>query len=192
MKVSDRSAGACGILAPVVAFAAIASSILMHPWFRWADNALSDLGALKTPYNFVFNSGLIAAGLLFLIFLSGFQRQINRWLGRVGVIFWYASAISLVMIGVFPSGTSPHQTVSEAFYGLGLLAFITLGIDQLREREGRVWGALIMSVMVVALVSVSLLTTIPYKLGAAIPELIGAVAFSEFSIIFGAKLLKLF
>lgn len=192
MKVSDRVAGACGILAPPIAFAAIVSSILIHPWFRWADNALSDLGALKTPYNFVFNSGLIAAGLLFLIFLSGFRRQVNRWLGRVGIIFWYASAISLILIGIFPSGTSPHQTVSEAFYGLGFLAFLTLGIDQLRERSERVFGALVLSVMVLALVSVVLLMTIPYNLGAAIPEIIGAVAFSEFSIIFGAKLLRLF
>ena len=59
MEMTERAlvkiAGMCGILGPIIAFGSIATSVLLHPWFSWADNALSDLGAIGTSYNRVFN-----------------------------------------------------------------------------------------------------------------------------------------
>ena len=190
-KIPARTAGMCGILGPLIAFGAIAASIHLHPWFSWADNALSDLGALGTSYNTIFNLGLVASGIAGLIFTLGLPRLVSRRAGLVGVAVFGFGMISLILIGVFPSGTSPHGLVSVAFYGLSLLGLVILGVDQLRGRSERAWGAFILSILALALAAVKFLSIIPYDLGAAIPEIIGAIAILEFSLVFGARLLGL-
>ncbi|MEA1904667.1 MAG: DUF998 domain-containing protein [Candidatus Hadarchaeota archaeon] len=190
-KISARTAGLCGILGPLIAFGAIATSIHLHPWFSWADNALSDLGATGTSYNMVFNLGLIAAGIAGLVFMLGLPRLVSRRAGLAGVIILGAGMISLILIGVFPSGTSPHGPVSVSFYALSLVGLVVLGVDQLRERSERAWGAFILSIVGLALAAIGFCNTIPYELGAAIPEIIGAIAILEFSVVFGARLLGL-
>lgn len=190
-RVSARTAGLCGILGPLIAFGAIAASILLHPWFSWADNALSDLGELGTSYNMIFNFGLIAAGIAGPVFTLGLPRLVSRRAGLAGAAIFGAGMISLILIGAFPEGASPHGLVSVAFYALSLVGLVVLGGDQLRERSERAWGAFILSIVGLALGAVGLGTTIPYDLGAAIPETIGAIVISEFSIVFGARLLAL-
>lgn len=190
-RVSARTAGLCGILGPAIAFGSIAASIHLHPWFSWADNALSDLGATGTSHNMVFNLGLIAAGIAGLVFTLELPRLVSRRAGLAGVTILGAGMISLILIGAFPSGTSPHRAVSVTFYALCLVGLVVLGFDQLRERSDRAWGAFILSTVGLALAAIGLCTTIPYELGAAIPEIIGAIAILEFSIVFGARLLDL-
>ncbi len=190
-KISARTAGLCGVLGPLIALGAIAASIHLHPWFSWADNALSDLGATGTSYNVVFNLGLIAAGIAGLVFTLGLPRLVSRRAGLAGVAIFGAGMISLILIGVFPSGMSPHGAVSVGFYALSLVGLVVLGVDQLRERSERAWGAFILSILGLALAAIVLCNTIPYNLGAAIPEIIGAIAILEFSVVFGARLLGL-
>lgn len=191
-KISARVAGICGILAPIVAWVFITISILINPWFRWADNALSDLGTVGRPYNFVYNSGLIIAGALFLVFLSGLSRQMTRKPSRIGIIFWYLCGISLILVGVFPDGDpfDIHVPVSLSFFVCGALAYGILGFDFLFERSERVFGVLMLSIIGLSVLVYLLLMTIPME-GVAIHEAVYAIAFSEFSIIFGARLLKL-
>ena len=192
VRVSAKVAGICGITSPIIAFATIALSISLHPWFRWADNALSDLGAIGVHYNIIFNLGLILAGIFGLVFTLGLPWNIKRKMGLAGVVFFGAGIISLIMIGVFPEGTFLHRSVSIDFYMLGFIGMVTLGIDQLRGRSERVWGWFILSTLILAISAILLLTTIPYNFGAAIPETIGAIAFSEFSIGLGGRLIGLF
>jgi hypothetical membrane protein len=139
----------------------------------------------------VFNLGLIAAGIAGLVFTLGLPRLVSRRVGLAGVAIFGAGMISLIMIGVFPSGTSPHGTVSVAFYALSLVGLVVLGVDQLRERSERAWGAFILSILGLAMAAIGFCNTIPYDLGAAIPEIIGAIAILEFSVVFGARLLGL-
>lgn len=191
IQVPSRAAGICGVVSPLVAFGAIGASILLHDWFSWADNALSDLGALGTSYNLVFNLGLIVAGVLGVIFSLGLPKLIDEKVGVSGVIIFGVGMISLTLIGVFPSGTEPHEFVSIAFYALTTLALTIIGVDQLRGSSDRVWGIFVLSIIALALASIALINTIPRNLGAAIPEVIGALVISEFSIIFGIRLLKI-
>lgn len=190
-KISARTAGLCGILGPLIALGAIAAAIHLHPWFSWADNALSDLGATGTSYNVVFNLGLIAAGIAGLVFTLGLPKLVSRRAGLAGAAIFGAGMISLILIGAFPSGMSPHGTVSVAFYVLSLVGLVVLGADQLREHSDRAWGAFILSITGLALAAIGFCNTIPYDLGAAIPEIIGAIAILEFSVVFGARLLGL-
>jgi|Deesub1362A_J573_1020465.scaffolds.fasta_scaffold00018_213 hypothetical membrane protein len=191
-KAPIKTSGACGILAPFIALSSISLSIYLHPWFRWADNALSDLGAIGVPYNFIFNLGLILTGILGVIFTFGLATLISRKMWILGVGFFGAGMVSLAFIGVFPEGIFLHKHVSIAFYLLSLIGMILMGADLLRVRSERVWGLFVLSIVILALTAITLLTTIPYPLGVAIPEIIGAIAFCEFSIGFGARLIEIF
>ena len=53
-----RISGLCGIAAPIFGFSSIFIAIHYSPWFRWAENALSDLG-VEGFSAAVFNSGLV-------------------------------------------------------------------------------------------------------------------------------------
>ena len=179
---------ACGILAPAVAFTSIISSILLHPWFSFPDNALSDLGAVDTPYNAIFNLGLVMAGVLSLVFMPGLRTLLHGAVGKIGGVVLSAGLVSLILIGVFPEGTSPHWYVSVGFFVLCATGVTLVGLDQALNAPARPWGVLVLSLVALALVSVSLIWTVD-GIKPAIPETIGAFAFSEFSVIFAARLL---
>ncbi len=188
--IPKRWAGAWGILGPSIAFFFIALSIQLNPWFSWPDNALSDLGAIGESYNYVYNLGMVLSGIGGALFSTGLPRLTNNKIGLAGTAVFGAGMLSLALVGVFPSGTSPHVTVSLAFFGLATLGITIVGVDQLFDENTGPWGAFSMSIVVLGVASVVLIETIPYGLGAAIPEMIGAVAISEFSICFGARLIK--
>lgn len=83
------------------------------------------------------------------------------------------------------------MSVSQGFFLFCYLGMMVTGVDQLRESSGRLWGVFILAIVGFALASVMLVRTIPYDLGAVIPETTVAIAFSEFSIVFGVRLLKI-
>lgn len=185
--VSERLSGICGILVPLVALIFIGYCIAIHPWFSFPDNALSDLGAVGTSYNFVYNLGMITTGVIGLIFIAGIGGLVGR-VGLIGAAIFSLGLVSLILVGVFPGGTGPHVSVSIAFFALCALGTFVIGVDQICDRSNRAWGVFLIGIVALGLVSVMLCGTIPH-LGAAIPETIGAFAFSEFSIAFGARLL---
>lgn len=185
-----RVSGYFGFLGPLIAVIAIIASILIHPWFEWADNALSDLGAIGTSYNIIFNLGLVLSGVSGFIFSLGIPEIVEEWLGRLGACVLVAAMFTLCLIGIFPSGTSPHMLVSISFFALFALAIFLIGIDQFLEEHTRPWGIFCISILILALTSLGLISRIPYDLGAAIPEVIGITVIAEFSIAFGYRLVS--
>ncbi len=182
--------GLCGILAPVVALIFIGAAIMMHPEFNFPDYALSYLGALKTPHHIVYNVGMVLTGSMGILFSFGVPRLVNGKIGIIGILVFVAGFFSLILVGVFPGGTSPHNAVSMAFFTLSTFGILIVAFDQLLKQPTRPWGVLLLAVISLGLVSATLVGKIPH-LGAAIPETIGAWGFSEFSIIFGLRLLKI-
>ena len=187
--ISKKLAGTSGVLGPVIAIIFIAISISLNPWFSWPDNALSDLGAIGESYNLIYNFGLIVSGIAGILLTGRLPSITNKKIGWIGTVVFGAGMFSLILIGVFPSGTSPHVTVSWAFFLLAAIGIIIIGIDQLWNSRSRPWGVFCLSIVFLAITSVILIDTIPYDLGAAIPEAIGAISISEFSISFGGRLL---
>ena len=191
-KVPRRIAGICGILGPIIAISAVLISVYLHPGFSWTDDYLSDLGELGTSYNFVFNLGLIAAGIALLLFVLGLPELVKRGMGQVGVVLIAVSMLSLVGIGAFPLGTSPHAAVSVTFFALPLIAFLLIGVDLVREPSERKWGAISL------LAGVGLISLLPELLAAflgvigmaAIFEAAGAMVVFVWGIIFGVRLLQ--
>lgn len=188
-KDLNESVGYVRSACPLLALVFISVSIFLHPWFTWADNALSDLGAIWTPYNMVFNVGMIFTGIIGLLFTVHLPKLTNGKIGIFGVGTFGLALIALIMIGCFPEGTTPHYFVSVTFFSLGALGVTILGIDQLIGREWA-WSAFLLSIVASGLTSFLLLTTIP-ELGAAISEMIGMITFSEFSIVYGFRMLIL-
>jgi len=186
----DLVFGLCGILAPVLALIFIWASISLHPYFNFPDYALSHLGALDTPKHIVYNVGMVLTGLTGILFSLGVPRLVNGKIGVVGIFVFACGFFSLALVGVFPGGTRPHNTVSMLFFTLSTFGILIVGLDQLIGASTRIWGVLLIALIALGLVSVILVGKIPH-LGAAIPETIGAFAFSEFSIIFGLRLLKI-
>jgi hypothetical membrane protein len=186
--IPEEIAGACGLVSPFIAYGFIIIAILIHPWFSWADNALSDLGAVNTTYNSIFNLGLIIAGVLGFIFMMGTIRLADEIIGKIGITIFGAGMVSLILIGVFPSGTSPHYVVSLLFFGLTATGLVMFSIDQLWDLTEPVWGSIVLSSVILSGISVWLVYTIPYDLGAAIPEFIGTIPTMHFAIVFGARL----
>ncbi|RLF94442.1 hypothetical protein DRN45_03380 [Thermococci archaeon] len=177
--------GICGILAPVIAFIAISLSIYMHPWFSWRENALSDLGALGVTYNTIFNMGLIVTALVSLIFASGLPKITKDKIGRAGNLFFVISIVFLLLIGIFPESTSPHKSVSVAFYTFATVSLVLIGIGLMRKRSERKYG-----LFTVLLLGTALFLCFGFSWPAiAVPEIIGAGAIGIWSIVFGLRIL---
>lgn len=87
-----------GVAGPVLAFIAIAASIHLSPWFRWDNNALSDLGhAVRSDVAPIFNLGLSLASTSVLAFtVTAFRKH-----AKYSSIGLGASAIFLQLIATF-------------------------------------------------------------------------------------------
>jgi hypothetical membrane protein len=123
------------VLALAVGWIMIILAISVNPWFSLARNALSDLGAVGRENAWIFNSGLIAAGIiaaLYSIYL------INMARGKLEVLastIFIMSSIHLVLIGAFPEGTYPHLFASYWFFLSAGFAVLLFGTAMLVKRD---------------------------------------------------------
>ena len=110
-----------GVFGCLVAYIAIGISILLSPWFSWHKNALSDLGhSIKSQVAPIFNTGLLLAGFLIVIFvITIFHKH-----ARYSSFFVIISAFTLQLIATFDEVYSIHFVVSVLF-------FISIGISSL-------------------------------------------------------------
>ncbi len=159
-----------GILAPPVTFLLIAVAVLTHPWFSFTENALSDLGALHTENNWIFNAALILGGILATIFSVYLQGKGKNRLQNAGYAVFLVSSIFMALIGAFPEDTPVHLTVSVLFYIMGAVAMCISGIGFFLSK--RRYEAAISLILVAFGLSIAL--GIKWR-GIAIPETIGAL-----------------
>lgn len=118
-----KVARACGALAPVVTLGAILAAALLSPSFSWAGSALSDLGragALTAP---IFNGGLVLGAVLALPYVARVALAADRLLTRLGTAAFGLAALSMGLVGVFPTGTAFHVPAA-----LSLYLFVTYGL----------------------------------------------------------------
>ncbi len=177
-----RLAGLCGVAAPVVALSCIFLAVSLSPWFSWTANALSDLGVGGAAW--VFNSGLMAGGILTMVFASGLLVAFRgRALGRVGAVLLFFDAVALFGIGLFSEAAGAiHGYFSVAFFVLLPLALFLLGASMVRAGS-RKFGFFTLSA--------GILAVLPWTFGwdgVAVPEAISALAASVWNVAQGAKL----
>lgn len=161
-----KLAGICGILAPFILFTSILFAVSCSPWFKWTNNALSDLGVEGVSAS-VFNNGLIFGGILAFIFTVGLAKILSN---KTGAYLLAIGALSLVGVGLVPITMYVlHYIVSAAFFVLLTIGLLIIGITLKRNKFDQSMGDI--AIVFALLASISPLT-LSFSNGIAVPETI--------------------
>ncbi|MFH1820914.1 MAG: DUF998 domain-containing protein [Methanobacteriota archaeon] len=175
-----KLAGLCGVAAPIVALSCIFIAISLSPWFNWSANALSDLGIGEAAW--VFNLGLMAGGILSMVFVVGMFSPFNDSVRRLGTLVFFLGALSLVGIGAFSEAAGRiHFYFSVAFFVLVPISLLLIGAGFVLTGS-RKFGVLT--------VVIGVLAALPWAFSwssVAVPELLSALASTAWSAIQGAR-----
>jgi len=186
-----KISGICGIITPIVAFTLILLAINFSAQFSWRENALSDLGVQEGVTAILFNSGLIIAGILALIFATGvFIFLHEKMLGRIGAFLLILTTLALFAIGIFPEDVKPtHFYVSVAFFVFFPVSMLVIAAAF--SLIGRVKMSLFTFLVAIVAAAVWIVQfSKPFVSGVAIPETVAALSGSAWSIVLGFKMLK--
>ncbi|NPA74529.1 MAG: DUF998 domain-containing protein [Euryarchaeota archaeon] len=163
-----------GFAGPSIIFAGIATAAYINrSWWNLTDHAISDLGHVGLPYNYVLNVPIIIGALLTMLATYFLSKTVKGSITRFGVYAFMFALIFLLLIGVFPEGTLPHGFVSHAFFYSGIISMMIVGSGYLWEKESsaRVAYGIIIPSMVGASLAVAALAHFP---GVAIAEFVAA------------------
>ncbi len=163
-----------GFLGPIISFAGIGAAIYIHrDWWRVTQNAISDLGAVGVPHNYVLNLSLITGGILAMVGAIFLLREMNGRITKTGTEIFVISLAFLTMIGLFPEKTPPHGFVSHMFFYLGIIGLQVAGCGGYWEGEFSkgASAAMVLITMLGASAAVVALAIFP---GIAVAEFIGA------------------
>jgi len=180
----------CGILAPIIAYTFIFTAIAQAPWFAWQSNALSDLGA-HAGSDMIFNSGLMIAGTLLLIFSIGLFSYFEDALSKIGAACLILDSIALFCIGLFPETAGIiHYYVSVMFFVMFPIAYLIISIAWFRDRRD-IWLAMIALIGAIASI---IIWSFPWRsfgiTGVAIPEFLSSLFGSIWVVTMAIKLLR--
>ena len=187
-----RIGAAAGILAPMLAFACILTTIASYPQFSWKSNALSDLGIITGLTGPLFNFGLYASGFLGLNFalLGLFSYLGKSWVGKIGAIFFAGTSVALIGIGVFnESYSGTHFAVSVAFFVLAPISMFVIACAFLLLHQTRM-SILTVLIGIAAALPWILLFAFNYVPNVAIPEFLSGLALSIWTIALSIKMIK--
>ena len=125
-----------GFMAPIMAFLGIGVAIYINrSWWRFTENALSDLGKLGLTHNWVFNASLVITAVLGVYYATGLLERAENAIERAGLWIFIAGLAFLAMIGLFPEGTAPHYYVSWAFFLVSAAGMAVLGTGFILSRK---------------------------------------------------------
>lgn len=162
-----------GLLSFTIAYVFIIISVLINPWFDFFKNALSDLGRVSLENNYVFNTGLILAGLVALTYIPSLLNFFKSRIGYMSTGVFLVAILHLILIGVFPEDTSPHGFVSYEFFALMTISLFLVGVSLIVERLSR-YGFIFIALFLLSLIG-SLLIAWP---SIAILELYNVVLYN--------------
>ncbi|ASJ11106.1 hypothetical protein A3L12_07240 [Thermococcus sp. P6] len=118
-----------GFLSPLVALSGIgAAMIINRSWWRLTDNAISDMGKVGLPYNWVINVPLLISAIMGLYYALGLFREFKNSITRIGIGLFALGLVFLAGISLFPEGTRLHYPVSWGFFLAGSLGFLITGV----------------------------------------------------------------
>lgn len=162
-----------GIAGSVVGFGTTLLATVLSPSFSWTANALSDLGAPTAANPWLFNGGLVAAGLVSLPFAWVLFASARHLVERLGAAVFAATVADLALIGAFPEGTALHFPLSVGYFTLLSFALWIYGSGTVLAGDARrglaaIWLGL-------GNVLVWVLWSAFGTAGVAIPEILGSI-----------------
>jgi len=185
-----RFGGFCGILGSGLSIILVLAATVLSPWFRWENNALSELGVGEV--SLLFNSAMLIGGVLIFFFALGIREYLeeNRVV-RIGVNLIIISSVFLALVGIFTVDMMlMHGIVSLGPLMLAPLGFIFIGFgtEEAKIRKFSIGSG------VAALVSILILPMIllflPFKFGFAVPEIINTIITTVWIFVMGITLIK--
>ncbi len=117
-----------GIAAPSIGLTGIAIAVAInHSWWRLKNNAISDLGKVGLPYNWVMNVPLFISAILAIYYAAGLFGEVKNRVFRIGIALFVIGLVFLAGVAVFPEGTKPHYHVSWGFFLAGSVGYLIAG-----------------------------------------------------------------
>ncbi len=139
-----------GFLAPLVALTGIGTAAYINrSWWRITENAISDMGRVGLPYNWVMDSAFVIASILGVYCTLALLKGLKNPVQKAGIGTFTAGLFFLGLIGLFPEGTSPHYYVSWAFFVTAGFGILITGIGFYIEKN-RTFGAFSITLFVLA------------------------------------------
>ncbi|MFW9908920.1 MAG: DUF998 domain-containing protein [Candidatus Thorarchaeota archaeon] len=141
--------GLLAIIGPLIALVCIFAAILLSSWFTWEGNALSDLGNYDNGLlaAIVFNSGLVATGVVLLYFTFWFFKKLKDLPTRIGLLPFFSALVFLILIGILSENAGRvHFYVSIGFFASFPFAMWIIALGFLRYRH--LWWFSIVSFVV--------------------------------------------
>ena len=184
-----RIAGLSGIISSTLPLIMIFASTVLEKTFSWNKDALSDIGV--SSLGWLFNSALIAGGLLILLFAVGLKKYLGktRWL-KVGVFLIIVSSISLALVGVFTENYSIiHGLVALGYLLLAPLGLICIGWGEKSNEFGKISLLLGITALLVIFGLPIITFTANLQIGFAVPEFIESLMVSIWTFWVSLKLL---
>jgi len=163
-----KISGVSGILLPIVFILGLILSILEAPWFRWTDNAISDLGRPEFGIP-LFNYTLIAIGFLLFLFSIGLYYSLKR--EKMGPTALALSSIYFIGVGLYPLPNQIHIDISGLFFIAFPLGFLILGLNMYKKQDHFVKNMGIIALTIAIISGFSPIVFLFFN-GIAIPEII--------------------
>ena len=180
-----RIAGWCGIATPILSLTLVFVSVALSPWFSWHANALSDMGVSATPNPF--NFGLIAGGLLYIVFAIGLWKwiSVDSSVATIGKVALMLGSIALPLIGVINEDFDRlHYIVAATYFLATPLGYLLIGTVMLKRGE-QVPGILTIAAGIAAILAITL---VPHK-KIAVPEILASAIMGSWTFAMGVRLL---
>jgi hypothetical membrane protein len=185
-----RFGGFCGILGSGLSIALVLAATILSPWFRWENNALSELGVGEM--SLLFNSAMLIGGVFIFFFALGLREYLdgNR-LVKVGVNLIIASSVFLALVGIFTVDMMlMHGIVSLGPLLLAPLGFVFIGLGTEEAKIGKFSIGCGVAALVSILVLPMVILFLPFKVGFAVPEIINTIITIVWLFGMGIKLIK--
>jgi len=190
-----------GLVAPVVAVAAILLATLLDPSFSWTGSSLSHTGELPPgrsvslgllvdrPSFLLFNGGLIAAGLVGLPFAWLLYDVAGHPLERSGAVLLGLALGSLVAVGVFHLPWGLHAPVAVVHF-IATMAFLWIyGVGAVQAGRPR-FGAATAALGAVVVGTWFVWGQVFPGLGIALPEFLSALALAGWTFVAASRQLE--
>lgn len=194
-RLRFQIAGLCGLLSAIILFISLSMSISLAPWFSWTGNWLSDLGGSlgQTPLwaargisSVFFNSGLIIAGLIGILFSIALRKSwlFRTSLGNASTLLLSVNMVALCGIGLFPVPLGKLHVVSSLTFFCSIPVFLFLISFEVRRLFGNVWWRIIHLLCIVSLCFVGSFLFLPHlsAFSKAIAEMVLLLAIFSFCI----------
>jgi len=184
MPSTKKLTGICGILMPFVFLISILIAMIYSPWFKWTNNALSDLGT-EGISAFFFNNGLIFAGFLALIFSIGMIKILSVKLGGYLIAI---SSVALIFVGIFPVTIFDLHFIASAIFFITMTSgLLLIGITMKHNHFDNNMGNAAITISLLAFISPICLY---FFNGIAIPEMIICFFIFLWYMSYGVKIAK--